>query len=52
MHRLLALALGCAASLPLLAAPPLPAYKVAAGTVAVAGVSSGAFMAVQLHVAY
>ena len=47
-----AITLGCAASPPLLAAPPLPAYKVAAGSVAVAGVSSGGFMAVQLHVAY
>ena len=57
MHRYRStlLAAGCAlslSSLPALAAAPLPRYHVAPGTVAVSGVSSGGYMAVQLHVAY
>ena len=44
--------LGGAICIPALAADPLPGLNVAADTAAVAGVSSGGAMAVQLHVAY
>lgn len=51
--RCLALFLALSAvTLPALSASPLPHYRVEPGTAAVAGVSSGGFLAVQLHVAY